>query len=253
MTLELPPVAALALRRVPAKPRKRIRSLWAWLVETTGALETALGSGGAAYQQRVMALQAGLSSADDHPLTATGLPSARAAQLLDGLNLFFVRQQHRDRTQFDALLRQSAGIVAEAAAAACDTTEREPAGSIGCAIARAELLRRVREGLQAGRLYVPLSEVTRFGANLEGMAAGRTTPQVQDLYWSELKGARESLDAARSRTRELPEELGRLAATLTDYETEMLARFESGARDGSGAEIRGLAALRFAMKKGAGR
>lgn len=256
MTLKLPPVPALALRRIPAKPRANIKRFWNVLSETTARLSASLESGGTEYQQLLINLQRDLQTNGGHPLIVAGLSKSRAMQLIDGLNLHFVRQQHRDEAQFDGLLRQTGGIIAEAVAvlihpAIPETCSSLP-GEFGSAVARAELLRTTRAALQRGRLHIPLSEVSRYDADLDLLAQGRSTPQILDLLRSRTGSARDELSALSGRIPALHEDIAGLARLLVAYELEMLGRFEKNEYREPVDEIRGFAALRFVMKKGAG-
>lgn len=247
----LPPVVSLGLYLLDGPRRRAMRALAEGFVGLARELETLILTDGALYRNRLMALHA-----QPPFVERLGLPAARVRMLLDGLNLYFARQRHRDRAQFDAVLHQTGGVLAELGAGllgakVADAEARKPFAAYGRAVAQAELLLRLRDGLAMGRVHAPDSEIERFNVDLAALAGGRTTPQILDLLWSETKHARAGLDAARAAVGLLPEEgPRRFAGLLLDRQAERLRRLEAAEYRYADAdlEIRGLDAARMAWR-----
>lgn len=266
---DLPPLPILAAYVLPRGKRRDLRAVVDYALGLNADFARAMAAGGAAYQSTAARAQSEAASlfAEDAPgantalrdvLRRHGVPRARVLSLVDGWNLLYVRQRHRDWTQLEGILRQTGGpmaLIVGAILGADVTLHRDAFSALGRAIAFCELLRRLPSGLDHGRLYFPEDDIERFRARVQDIADRRATPQVNDLVWFELKRAREMLEAADGALAALPDDGSRrFVAILLAWQRELLSRVEKNpfGIDGRPVELSRWESARLAMTAGRG-
>ena len=77
-----------------------------------------------------------------------------------------------------------------------DPRAREYAVNLGVALQLTNILRDVHADARSGRVYLPQTELRRFGVTAEDLAKGRYTPQFVDLMTFEAARARQYYERA---------------------------------------------------------
>jgi 15-cis-phytoene synthase len=77
-----------------------------------------------------------------------------------------------------------------------DPRAREYAVNLGVALQLTNILRDVHADARSGRVYLPQTELRRFGVSAEDLAKGRYTPQFVDLMTFEAARARQYYERA---------------------------------------------------------
>lgn len=263
----LPPVLRLGPLVLDRQHRRPVRDAGAWILDTGRRFESALLSGGAAFQDEAMgAREDVLRMARGEEVARPGGEALRRAiaqgharrrdllRIIDGWQLYFVRQRYRDWCQLETMALQlggaSAVLLGRLAGAPADPGWAESASRWGAGVLLAGLWTRLDASLERGRLPFPEDDMERMAATARDFADGRRTKGVQDLLWFEFRRARDMAGDPSGVASPLAPDAAKLVRAATAWSLEVMRRVEEGGNspyDGS-AELGRIETARLLMK-----
>ena len=174
-------------------------------------------------------------------VAAFSLPRKPFEDVIDGVEIDLDRPRFRTFDELRAYCLRVASAVGLVCIEIFEYTNpqcRQYAIDLGIALQLTNILRDLGRDLAAGRLYLPLEDLTRFNVTEDDLRAGRATPAIRSLLDFESRRAREHyLRAARGLPRE---DAKRFAAAriMGAIYLNLLRRIEMTGFDVFGAPIR---------------
>jgi len=174
-------------------------------------------------------------------VAAFKLPRRPFEDVIDGVEIDLDRPRFRTFDELRAYCLRVASAVGLVCIEIFEYTNprcRQYAIDLGIALQLTNILRDLGRDLAAGRLYLPLEDLTRFNVTEDDLRAGRATPAIRSLLDFESRRAREHyLRAARGLPRE---DAKRFAAAriMGAIYLNLLRRIEMTGFDVFGAPIR---------------
>jgi phytoene synthase len=207
----------LATRLLPAASRPHVHALYGFTRYADEIVDSTDGVPPAERAQRLeewsRRFMAGLAgqAVDDpilpavlHTITTCGIDHDDFATFLSSMAMDLAVTRYAD---YDALLRYmegSAAVIGTMMLPILEPTDpaaaREPARQLGLAFQLTNFIRDVAEDLERDRVYLPLSDLERFGVTVADLRAaaqrGRAGPAVRALIRFEADRARAHYEAA---------------------------------------------------------
>jgi phytoene synthase len=133
-----------------------------------------------------------------------GLPRQAFADVIDGVEMDVTRRTwatFEDLRQYCLRVASAVGLVCIEIFGYRDVSCRQYAVDLGIALQLTNILRDLGKDLRAGRLYLPLEDLARFGVTEEQLRLGQDGPGVRALLAYQAGRAHEYFDRAAA---ELP-------------------------------------------------
>lgn len=125
-------------------------------------------------------------------------------EVLAAADMDLARMTYTNDRELRAYASRSGGAIQELIAAvlvspeALDEPSRALANRIGVGVRQSEMLRDLRQDACNGRVYLPLDELERHGANIEELRAREVSPAVRNALQGLRQSARDELRGAAS-------------------------------------------------------
>lgn len=145
------------------------------------------------------------------------VPLAPLLELLEGVAMDLDRVQYPDYRslhRYCRLVAGGVGLMLGPVLGATSSRFAEPGVGLGIAMQLTNVLRDVAEDLDAGRVYLPADELTRFGVNRRVLERRRATPGFVALMRFQVARARALFDAADPVVELFPRDGSRLTVRL---------------------------------------
>ena len=145
------------------------------------------------------------------------VPLAPLLELLEGVAMDLDRVQYPDYRslhRYCRLVAGGVGLMLGPVLGATSSRFAEPGVGLGIARQLTNVLRDVAEDLDAGRVYLPADELTRFGVNRRVLERRRATPGFVALMRFQVARARALFDAADPVVELFPRDGSRLTVRL---------------------------------------
>jgi phytoene synthase len=159
------------------------------------------------------------------------IPLDALEALVDG-GLQDTRQtRYADFEQLRLYCTRVAGAVGRACVAVYGANEPARAETLGVALQLINIIRDVAEDWALGRVYLPQEDLTRFGVSEGDIAAGRVTPEWQELMAFQAERARAHLDAGETLLEHLDRRSAACVSTFAGLYRSTLDRIEKNGFD----------------------
>ena len=193
----------------------------------------------ACYERREPRTPQGVALAPH--IAAFGLPRQPLEDVIDGVEIDLDRRRFAtfdDLRVYCLRVASAVGLVCIEIFGYANPRSRQYAIDLGVALQLTNVLRDLGRDLSAGRLYLPLEDLERFGVTEDDLRAGRMTASVRALLDFETRRARDYFDRAAS---ELPREDARrlvAARIMCAIYRQLLGRIEMSGFQVFGGPIR---------------
>jgi phytoene synthase len=195
---------------LPRPQREAIHALYAFCREVDDSVDAANDPGEAArrvqfWREELHACYAGRAG---HPVTRSLAAHLRTypvrredlSEVIEGVAMDVTPRRYQTWDDLQAYCRR----VASAVGLACveifgyrDPRARDYAVELGLAFQMTNILRDLRADAERGRIYLPATEMTRFGCSDADLTATRATPAFADLMTFQVRRTQGLFDEAR--------------------------------------------------------
>lgn len=159
------------------------------------------------------------------------IPLDALEALVDGGRQDTEQSRYADFDDLRGYCSRVAGAVGRACVGVYGADEPEQAETLGIALQLINIIRDVAEDWSLGRVYLPQEELRRFSVSEEDIAAGRVTPEWQELMTFQAERARAHLDAGETLLEHLDRRSAACVSTFAGLYRSTLDRIEKNGFD----------------------
>ena len=176
-----------------------------------------------------------------HAAGKHGIDPALFERLIDGVEMDLVPRRYatfHELREYCYLVASVVGLISIEIFGYTDPRAREAAVDLGLAMQLTNIMRDIREDAEAGRVYLPQEDLTRFGYTEDDLMRGLVNDAFVEMMRFEAQRAREYFRSGETLLAYLPPRSRACPAILQGLYSRLLDRIEQGGFDVYGERVR---------------